>query len=189
MLRSRKLICQVRNEQEVWKEDRRVALLGSAEFEMRSGAKAPFWACALGEARATKVQYWRARARAKNLAEKDFRRLFLSKEERALAEAEDNALKNMGGGLLGWCRRIAYQALLNPLAPLHDSTSRSFCLPDWCTFLVHAFCIVVAGLCTYYVILFSVMLNTCAPCSPEDKNPSSQCKSCPKSMKTNSKSI
>ena len=61
---------QIRKEQAAWKEGRKEALLGSPEFEVRSGAKAPLWARALGERRALRVHYWRAVAKAKALAEK-----------------------------------------------------------------------------------------------------------------------
>ncbi len=60
-------------------------------------------------------------------------------------------------------------------------------LPYWVAYFVHGFTFILAGLCSYYVFLFSVMLNRCSPCNPVitgDDDAVSNCLSCPAAMRT-----
>ncbi len=58
--------------------------------------------------------------------------------------------------------------------------ARQIFLPFWVVYVVHGFALLLAGFSSYYVFLFSVLLNRCAPCVPGENT--AACAGCPASM-------
>jgi hypothetical protein len=177
-----------RKKQEEWIENRIIDLLGNSEFEVPSGAKSPIWVRFLPFGLGESLQFKLVRRRAKIQAKLDLALQYMSIEEIAVLKAEEKQLASFGTGILGMLKRFIYRRYLHPLRDLNGTLHRTNFLPYYAVYAVHTFCILLAGFCTYYIFLFSVMLNRCASCGPPDSmddDDVANCSTCPDSMRNN----
>jgi hypothetical protein len=167
----------IRQEQSIWIHNR--------QLEILNGMKAANPHGGIG----SKLQLFYAKHFVvKSQAKSDLALTFMSIEERAMLKAEEKQLANFGNGLFGFLKRFVYHRYLNPLRDLKGATRRTKFLPLWAVYFVHGFCLLLAGFCSYYIFLFSVMLNRCASCGPPDSmddDDVANCSTCPDSMRNN----
>lgn len=183
-----KEMLQVRAAQQEWTDKRIIDLLRDPTFvNPIEWKRTQSWVKCLPGC-GQEMAFQSVKVRAQRTVLRELKMMYLSGEERAIANSEQEQMAKFGDSWYGLLQQWAYRKYLNPLGDMNELlVADKIFLPPQFSYGVHL-CVLAFGLfCSYYVYLFSIFAHRCAKCSPEGSNDDEveNCESCPPLMRRN----